>query len=56
VLEDKVVNEGIILSDAQVVALEKKKHVDEAYGEIETLHNQNPHHSPGCKTTKCSLF
>ncbi len=29
---------GIILSDAQVVALEKKKHDDEACGEIETAH------------------
>jgi hypothetical protein len=26
-LEDKAANEGIILSDAQVIALEKKKHV-----------------------------
>ena len=37
-LEDKVANDGIILSDAQVVALEKKKHDDEACGEIETVH------------------
>lgn len=37
-LEDKVATEGIILSDAQVVALEKKKYDDEACGEIETLH------------------
>ena len=37
-LEDKVANEGIILSDAQVIALEKKKHDDEACGEIETMH------------------
>ena len=29
-LETKVTNEGIILSDAQVAALEKKKHDDEA--------------------------
>jgi len=37
-LEEKVANEGIILSDAQVAALEKKKHDDEACGEIETQH------------------
>lgn len=37
-LEDKVAKEGIILSDAQVAALEKKKHDDEASGEIETHH------------------
>lgn len=37
-LEEKIANEGIILSDAQVAALEKKKHDDEACGEIETQH------------------
>ena len=37
-LEAKVANDGIILSDAQVAALEKKKHDDEACGEIETEH------------------
>ena len=37
-LEEKVANEGVILSDAQVAALEKKKHDDEACGEIETQH------------------
>lgn len=37
-LEDKVANDGIILSDAQIVALEKKKHDGEACGEIETAH------------------
>lgn len=37
-LEDKISSEGIILSDAQVAALEKKKHDDEACGEIETAH------------------
>ena len=37
-MEEKVANDGIILSDAQVAALEKKKHDDEACGEIETAH------------------
>jgi len=37
-LEAKVANDGIILNDAQVAALEKKKHDDEACGEIETIH------------------
>jgi transposase len=37
-LEEKVANDGIILTDSQVAALEKKKHDDEACGEIETAH------------------
>ncbi len=37
-LEEKVARDGIILTDAQVAALEKKKHDDEACGEIETAH------------------
>ncbi|MDN4501386.1 IS481 family transposase [Alteromonadaceae bacterium BrNp21-10] len=37
-LEEKVANDGIILTDAQVAALEKKKQDDEACGEIETEH------------------
>lgn len=37
-LEAKVAKEGIILSDAQIAALEKKKQDDEASGEIETHH------------------
>lgn len=37
-LEEKVANDGIILNDAQVAALEKKKHDDEVCGEVETAH------------------
>ena len=37
-LEERIANEGIVLSDAQVAALEKKKIDDEACGEIETIH------------------
>lgn len=37
-LEDKVANEGIELSDAQIAALERKHEDDVACGEIETAH------------------
>jgi transposase InsO family protein len=37
-LECKVDQEGIILTEAQIVALERKKHDDEASGEIDTAH------------------
>lgn len=37
-LEIKVAEEGIILTDNQVAALERKKNDDEACGEIETAH------------------
>lgn len=37
-LEEKVAKDGIELNDAQIAALEKKAHDDEACGEIETSH------------------
>ena len=37
-LETKVAEEGIILTESQVTALERKRHDDEASGEIETEH------------------
>ena len=37
-LEELVAKDGRILTDAQVTALEKKKHDDQASGEIETFH------------------
>ncbi|EEZ39130.1 ISSod13 transposase [Photobacterium damselae subsp. damselae CIP 102761] len=37
-LEKQVNENGIILTDEQVAALERKKHDDEACGEIETAH------------------
>jgi transposase InsO family protein len=37
-LESKVANEGIVLTDAQIAALERKKQDDEACGEIDTAH------------------
>jgi transposase InsO family protein len=37
-LSDKVAAEGLILTESQVAAMERKKHDDEACGEIETAH------------------
>ena len=37
-LEDKVAKEGVVLTEAQLSALEKKREIDEAHGEIETAH------------------
>jgi len=37
-LEEKVATEGILLTDSQIAALERKKIDDEASGEIETHH------------------
>ena len=37
-LEEKAAAEGWVLTEAQVAALEKKRHDDEAAGEIETAH------------------
>ncbi len=37
-LEEKIAKEGIILTEAQVTALERKKHDDEVSGEIEKEH------------------
>jgi len=37
-LEARMAEEGVVLTESQVIALEKKKHDDEACGEIETAH------------------
>jgi hypothetical protein len=37
-LKEKVAKENLILTEAQLTVLEKKKQDDEAWGEIETAH------------------
>ena len=37
-LEDRVAQDGLILTEAQVIAMERKKEKQEAHGEIETEH------------------
>lgn len=37
-LEKKVAEEGVVLTESQIAALERKRHDDEASGEIETEH------------------
>jgi len=37
-LEVKIAEQGLILTEAQIAALEKKKQDDESNGEIETAH------------------
>jgi hypothetical protein len=37
-LEDRVAKDGLILSEAQVIAMERKREKQEAHGEIETEH------------------
>ncbi len=46
-LEEEIAKEGIILSDAQIAALEKQKQDDEACGEIDTAHPGDLGHLKG---------
>ena len=37
-LEDRVAKDGLILTEAQIIAMERKREKLEAHGEIETEH------------------